>query len=110
MQELIYHHICIPTSVARHGEVHNPEYRLFSSGYFDSIHGLEWMRFESECPLPELIRTVPHIGFVVQDMETALADKEVLLGPLSPTSGVTTATIAYGGTSLVTTDSAALQL
>ena len=38
------------------------------SGYETSPYRVEWMRFEAESPLPELIRTVPHVAFVVDDL------------------------------------------
>ena len=97
MSELTYHHICIPTNVARPGEEYNERLKVHASGYFQSPYGIEWMRFEPECPLPDLLKTVPHIGFVVQDLEAALADNELLVTPASPTDGVTTATVVYNG-------------
>jgi len=95
MPELKYHHICIPTSVPRPHEEYNPKYKVHASGYFLSPYGIEWMRFEPDCPLPELVKTTPHIGFVVDDLKATLADKEVVVEPISPTEGVTTATIVY---------------
>jgi len=95
MQELRYHHICIPTNVPRSGEEYNPKYRVYVSGYFLSPYGIEWMRFEPDCPLPEIVKTIPHIGFVVDDLEETLTDKEIVVEPDSPTEGVTTATIVH---------------
>ena len=42
------------------------------SGYETSPYRVEWMRFEAESPLPELIRTVPHVAFVVDDLDEAV--------------------------------------
>ena len=95
MPELTYHHICIPTNVPRPKEVYMPKYKAFASGYFLSPHGIEWMRFELDCSLPELVKTIPHIGFVVDDLEATLVGKEVVVEPISPTEGVTTATIVH---------------
>ena len=33
------------------------------SGYETSAYGIEWMRSEPEAPVPELVRTVPHVAF-----------------------------------------------
>ena len=97
MPELTYHHICIPTNVARPDEEYNEQFKVYAAGYSQSPYGIEWMRFEPECPLPEIVKTVPHIGFVVDDLEAALADKEVLVAPLNPADSVTTATIVHNG-------------
>jgi len=97
MPEITYHHVCIPTNLARPDEAYNDQFKVHTSGYFQSPYGIEWMRFEPACPLPELLKTVPHIGFVVQDLGVALADREVLVAPLRPADGVMTATIVYNG-------------
>jgi hypothetical protein len=55
------------------------------------------MRFEPDCQVSELIRSVPHIAFEVDDLETALEGKE-LLGPVtSPSAGVRVAMIVDNG-------------
>ena len=39
------------------------------------------------------MKTVPHVAFVVEDLESAIAGKEVLIQPNSPSRGVTVAFI-----------------
>ncbi len=97
MPELKYHHIGIPTTVPRPDEEYDEKYKLYTSGYFQSPYGVEWMRFEPDCPLPDLVKTVPHVAFVVVDLEAAIADKEILIEPNSPTEGVTVAFIVDNG-------------
>lgn len=70
---------------------------MFVSGYEESPYGIEWMRFEPDCPLPELVKTVPHVAFEVDDLATALTDKEILIAPNSPAEGVTVAFIVHNG-------------
>ena len=92
-----YHHLGIPTDIARPGEVHLTGLKLHVSGFETSPYGIEWMRFEPDCPVSELIRSVPHIAFEVDDLEAALEGKE-LLGPVtSPSSGVRVAMIVDNG-------------
>jgi hypothetical protein len=55
------------------------------------------MKFDPDCPLPELIKTVPHVAFVVDDIEAAIAGKEILIGPNSPAAGITVAFIVHQG-------------
>ncbi len=55
------------------------------------------MRFEETSPLPELIRTVPHLAFVVEDLDAALEGREILYDVSSPSAGVRTAMICDDG-------------
>ena len=55
------------------------------------------MRFEQDCPVPELVRSVPHIAFEVDDLDEALKGKEILIEPGSPSDGVRAAMIVHDG-------------
>ncbi len=55
------------------------------------------MKFGPDCTLPELVKTVPHVAFVVDDIKLAIAGKEVLIEPNSPVEGVTVAFIVHNG-------------
>ncbi len=92
-----YHHIGIPTKTPRQGEVYLKPYRMYASGFNTSKYGVEWLRFEHDCPLPELIQTIPHVAFVVENLESALSNEEVLIRPNRPTEGVTVAFIVHNG-------------
>lgn len=92
-----YHHLGIPTKLPREGETHLPQFGLYVSGFSTSPYGIEWMRFEPESPISELIRTVPHIAFEVDNLETALIGKEILTAPNSPSGGVRVAMILHNG-------------
>ena len=97
MPQLRYHHIGIPTTIPRENETYMEEFKMYASGYFQSPYGVEWLRFDPDCPLPDLVKTVPHIAFVVDDLDEAIAGKEILIEPNSPTEGVTVAFIADNG-------------
>ena len=70
---------------------------MIATGYYDSVFGIEWMKFDADNPLPELIKTVPHVAFVVDDLEAALEGHEVIVPPNSPAEGVTVAFIVENG-------------
>jgi hypothetical protein len=92
-----YHHLGIPTRVPHPGEQYLPQFRMFVSGFETSPYGIEWMRFEEDSPLPELVRTVPHIAFAVDDLESALEGKQILSAINSPSDGVRVAMIVADG-------------
>jgi hypothetical protein len=95
---LKYHHIGIPTDIPRENETYLEKYKMYVSGYEKSPYGVEWMRFEPNSPLPELVKTVPHVAFEVDDVDAAIQDKEVLIPPNSPSEGITVAFIVDNGT------------
>ena len=70
---------------------------MYVSGYESSPFGIEWMRFEPDSPLPDLVKTVPHVAFEVDDLEAALAGREILIPPNSPSPGTTVAFIIDNG-------------
>ncbi len=94
---LRFHHVGIPTNVPRPGERYLPKYKVFISGYETSPYGVEWMRFEPGSSIPELVQRVPHIAFEVDDLAAAIAEKEVVIEPNSPSPGVTVAFIVDNG-------------
>jgi hypothetical protein len=87
----------IPTTDSKPGERYLEQFKTFISGYETSEYGVEWMRFEPGAPVPELVRTVPHIAFAVDDLQAEIEGKELLIPPNSPSSGVTVAFTVENG-------------
>ncbi len=92
-----YHHVGIPTSVKRSNEVYLEKYKVYVSGFEESSYGIEWMRYEPGCPLPDLVKNLPHVAFEVDDIASAIKGKEILIKPNSPSEGVTVAFIVENG-------------
>ena len=92
-----YHHLGIPTTMPRPDERHLPHLKVYVSGFDTSPYGIEWMRFEPGCPISELVRTVPHIAFEVDDLDAALVGQTLLGEVSSPSDGVRVAMILDNG-------------
>jgi len=92
-----YHHLGVPTETPRAGERYLEHVRMYVSGFETSPYGIEWMRFEPDSPVSELVRTVPHIAFEVDDLDSALEGKEVLVEPSFLADGVRVAMIVDDG-------------
>jgi hypothetical protein len=92
-----YHHIGIPTQTTRPGEIHLPHLKIHVSGFESSPCGIQWMRFDADAPYPEIVKTLPHVAFEVDDLAAALEGKEILTPPNSPSKGVTVAMILDHG-------------
>jgi hypothetical protein len=97
MRALRYHHLGIPTDRALPETDYIAEHKAYASGYMQSPYGIEWMKFDPDCPLPELVRTVPHVAFVVDDLAATIAGEEILIAPNRPSAGVTVAFIVHNG-------------
>lgn len=92
-----YHHLGIPHTVPRPGERHLEQLGVHVCGFETSPYGIEWMRFDAHCDVPEVVKNVPHVAFVVDDLDEALKGKEVLIPPNEPSAGVRVAFILDDG-------------
>jgi hypothetical protein len=94
-----YHHLGIPTNRKMPDERYLPHLRFYVSGFSTSPFGIEWMRFEEDSPINKLIQTVPHLAFMVEDLEHELAirDLKLIAEPSSPSSGIRVAMFEHNG-------------
>jgi hypothetical protein len=95
--KLKYHHIGIPATKPIKGEVYLKGYKAYHFGFEHSEYGIEWMRYEKGCPLPKIVKTVPHIAFEVNDIDEAIKGKKVIIKPNSPSAGAIVAFIEEDG-------------
>lgn len=60
---------------------------------------MEWMRFEPDCPLPEIIQRLPHVAFEVDnlDLELKKHNFKMLTPPNPPSEGVRVAMVEIDG-------------
>jgi len=92
-----YHHLGIPHTQPRADEHHVAHLGVHVCGFETSPFGIEWMRFEAHCDVPDIVRTVPHIAFAVDDLDEALKGREILIAPNEPSAGVRVAFILDDG-------------
>jgi hypothetical protein len=94
-----YHHMGIPTEKSIPGERYIPHLKMFVSGFETSPFGIEWMRFEKDCPISELVKRVPHIAFEVENLDQMLKQYsfELISLPSAPSEGVRVAMIKHNG-------------
>ena len=92
-----YHHTGIPTDRPQPDETYLERYGFWCTDHQRNPYGIQWMRFEDDSPLPDIVKTVPHVAFEVNDLERALEGREILIEPNSPSPGVTVAFILCDG-------------
>ena len=88
-----FHHLGIPTTKIRKNEKYHSKLKFYHTGLEHSEFKIEWMRFDDDCPLPEIVQTVPHVAFEVDNLEQALQGRKVIIKPNSPSQGVRVAFI-----------------
>lgn len=92
-----YHHVGIPTDKPRTGETYLENFKMYVSGFETSPYGIEWMRFESDSPISELVKTIPHVAFEVDNLDVEIKGKELLGGVSESSEGVRVAMIIDNG-------------
>jgi len=93
LQTLHFHHVGIPVPQKMEGMSYNEKLKLYTTDYFDNPYGIEWMYFDHDNPLPDIIKSRPHVAYKVNDLHEAIKDKNIILPPNNPTEGVTVAFI-----------------
>lgn len=92
-----YHHLGIPTTKQKPGEMYLEKFDIYVSGYGKSPYNIEWSRYGEKCTLPELVKTVAHIAFEVDDLDAEIAGKNVIIQPNYPAPGIRVAFIEDNG-------------
>jgi len=92
-----YDHIGIPTTEERPwtafvegGKVHITDAKAHP-------YGVEWLKFEPNSPMPELIQKVAHVAFEVDNLEQALQGAKIIVEPFDAMKGLRCAFIDEGG-------------
>jgi hypothetical protein len=92
-----FNHIGIPTTGSFAGEIPLPHLKVTVSDHQDNPFGIQWQRYWDDAPYPDLVKTVPHVGFEVDDLQAAIAGYPVIIEPNSPSPGVLVAFIEVNG-------------
>jgi hypothetical protein len=92
-----FNHIGIPTDRRFEGEIDLPHLKVTVSDHTDNPFGIQWIRYWPDAPYPELVRTVAHVAFEVDDLDAALRGREVIIAPNSPSRGAMVAFVMING-------------
>jgi hypothetical protein len=92
-----YHHVGIPASGSFEGEIPLPHLRVTVSDHRNNPFGIQWQRYWEGAPYPDLVKTVAHVAFEVDDVQAAIKGQKVIIEPNSPSRGVVVAFIEVNG-------------
>ncbi|MBD1577499.1 hypothetical protein HC723_13855 [Vibrio sp. S11_S32] len=92
-----FNHLGIPTIERFDGEIDLPHLKMTVSDHENNPYGIQWQRFWTDAPYPELVKTVPHAAFEVDDLMAEIKGKKVIIEPNSPSEGLIVAFIEVNG-------------
>lgn len=92
-----FDHIGIPVTGNFDGEIDLPHLKMTVSDNKNNPYGIQWQRYWEGAPYPHLVKTVPHVAFVVENLEAELEGKKVIIEPNSPSDGLTVAFVEVNG-------------
>ena len=92
-----FNHIGIPVTGKFEGEIDIPHLKMTVSDHENNPYGIQWQRYWEGAPYPELVKTIPHVAFIVEDLQAEIAGKNVIIEPNSPSEGLVVAFIEVNG-------------
>ncbi|MDR2761399.1 MAG: hypothetical protein LBB88_02215 [Planctomycetaceae bacterium] len=79
-----YLHFGVPTTQEKNWSGYISELGVHVTDPSADPYGIEWLKFDPNSPMHELIKTKSHAAFAVEDLDAALEGKLILLKPFSP--------------------------
>ncbi len=92
-----FNHVGIPVTGRFEGEIDLPHLKMTVSDHENNPYGIQWQRYWKEAPYPELVKSVPHVAFVVEDLESEISGSKIIIAPNSPSEGLIVAFIEVNG-------------
>ena len=83
-----FHHVGVITDQVQPGEIYVAETKVHVTNPADHPYRVESLRFERDSPVTGPVRELPHMAFVVEDLEGEIAGEQVLLGPFRAMEGL----------------------
>lgn len=92
-----FNHIGIPTTDSFDGEIDLPHLKMTVSDHENNPYGIQWQRYWDNAPYPDIVKTIPHVAFEVDDLMQELEGQKVIIQPNSPSEGLMVAFIEVNG-------------
>jgi len=92
-----FSHIGIPTTEEKKWDGFYEAGKIHFTDFDKDEFGVEWVKFDENSPMPEMMQTVPHVAYQVDNIEEALAGKDILVETFSPNESTRVAFIVHNG-------------
>ncbi len=82
-----FHHIGLPApeqDTPIPGEAWVASSRCWVSNPAHHPQRVEWLRYRADSPIDEAVRRAPHICYLVDDLDAAIAGQEIAVPPFEP--------------------------
>ena len=96
MAKAVFHHFGVPTKDQQPNETYIEGAGVNITDPESHPYGVEFLRFDADSPMPEVVKTKCHAAFKVDDLETALKNKNVIIEPFDATDTLKCAFITDG--------------
>ncbi|MGY6647529.1 hypothetical protein [Wenyingzhuangia sp. IMCC45574] len=95
--EYKFSHIGIPTTEDKDWDGYFEPGKVNYTEFDKDEYKVEWVKFDADSPWHELVTTMPHLAYLVDNIEEAIECKDVIVEPFSPAEGVRVVFIAHNG-------------
>lgn len=95
-----FNHVGIPTTIPQEGEIYAEGMNLYLTDFNQSPNKIEFLRFEAESTMPEILKIHAHIAYEVPDLERAMEGQKVVLEPFQGGEGLMCAFIEEEGVAI----------
>ena len=82
-----FNHVGLPTEGSFDGEIRVPHLQITCSDHRSNPYGVQWMNYWDGAPYPELVKTVAHVAFEVDDLAAELEGKTSSFRSTAPARG-----------------------
>jgi len=84
-----FHHTGVPTDQAHEEAIYIAPIKCWITDAQAHPNRIEWIRFESNSPAPEVVKKQCHFAFTVADVNQASHGEDVIFGPFEAMDGLT---------------------
>ncbi|WP_282136381.1 VOC family protein [Seonamhaeicola maritimus] len=92
-----FSHVGIPTTDDKNWDGFYEPLRIHYTEFDKDEYNIEWVKFEKDSSMHPLVQNLPHTAYYVDNMEAALAGKNIIVETFSPGEGVRVAFIEHNG-------------
>lgn len=92
-----FSHIGIPTTGEKKWDGFYAPGKIHYTDFTKDEFGIEWIKCDADSPMPEMFQKLPHVAYLVENIEDALEGKQILVETFSPGAGVRVAFIVHNG-------------
>ena len=88
-----FNHVGVVTDEKQPDETYISQTKVWITKPNDHPYRIEYLRFEPDSPVTGPLRQMPHMAFVVDDLDSCIKGEEILLGPFEAIEGLQVAFI-----------------